>query len=293
LAHPPDRTPTTAASLSQTLPSLSGLVVFDSNRGGNFGIYALNPATSAITPLVDTAAHEMHPQVSPDGRALAYSSAHSPHRLAALDTWIIEGDSPPRLLIKDAAYPSFSPDGQYIYFQRNRRQIVRFDRKSLREEILFPRQEGSFKGKVVTIPRVSPDGAWVAFTSDFPKQWVTWAVNLVTLEEVRIGDGCQPYWSQDSRSIYFVKESDAKAGSGIFRFDLGARHTFKVLDEDGRFGKEYFPSIADNQRILWAASSKERHSHIDGGYQLFMQQEGQIVQLTNDTATNRWPIIVP
>jgi uncharacterized protein (TIRG00374 family) len=291
--HPTSPAPTTDSPTTRTLPSLSGLVVFDSNRSGTFGIYALNPNDASMAPLVDTTAHEMHPQISPDAKAVAYTVAQSPHRLAAMDTWILEDGSAPRLLIKDAAYPTFSSDGKFIYFQRNRSSIWRFDRPTGEEVKVFPTPGSSFEGRVITIPRLSPDANWVSFTSNFPEQWVTWAVNLGTGEKIRIGVGCQPYWSEDSKHVYFIQESGTRAGSGIFRYDLTNRETSEVLDEGGRFGKEYFPSIGKNGALLWAASSKERHSHIDGGYQLFIKKDGIKVQLTDDTATNRWPILAP
>lgn len=293
LAHPPNPTASPSTSSTESMPSLSGLIVFDSNRSGTFGIYALNPKDASIVSLVDTQAHEMHPQISPDAKALAYTQAQSPHRLAAMDTWLAEEDSAPRLLIKDAAYPTFSSDGNHIYFQRNRNSIWRFDRRTEQEEKVFPSPGNSFEGRVITIPRVSPDSTWLSFTSDFPEQWVTWAVNLRTGEEIQIGKGCQAYWSTDSRHILFIQESGAKAGAGIFKYDLSSRKTSEVLDEGGRFGKEYFPSIGKDGVLLWAGSSKERHSHIDGGYQLFMKRHGQMTQLTDDAATNRWPILVP
>jgi len=276
----------------ESLDNFLGKVIFDSQRSGSFGIYGLGLDSKKRTVLVDTYAHEMHPAVSPDGVTLLYTRAESSHRLAPSDIWAFSAGGFPSLLIRDGAYPTFSSDGSLIYFQRGRRAVHVLDRLTSIERQIFPKQDDEFSSRIITIPRVSPNGEWVAFSSDYPFQWHSWAVNLSSGERVMIGRGCQPFWDHSGDSLLFVQEHDAKGGSGLYRFNLKSRTTEVVIDADGVFGKEYFPFISLRGVLLWGTTTAERHSHIDGGYQIFLQRNNQVVQLTDDEATSRWPILI-
>jgi hypothetical protein len=76
-------TPLLAASLLLTAlgaPVLAqgqtgpGLVVFASNRSGNYEIYVLDPATGLTTQLTNNPANDIDPQWSPDGTQIVFAS---------------------------------------------------------------------------------------------------------------------------------------------------------------------------------------------------------------------------
>lgn len=152
------------------------------------------------------------------------------------------------------------------------------------ERQIFPKQDDEFSSRVITIPLFSPNGEWVVFSSDYPFQWHSRAVNLSSGERVMIGRGCQSFWDYSGDSLLFVKEHGAKGGLGLYRFQFKSRTTALVVEADGVFGKEYFPFISSRSALLWGTTAAQGHSHIDEGYQIFLHRNDQVVQLTDDEA---------
>lgn len=278
----------------QDLPA--GRILFDSNRSGSFGIYIQNPDGSGIRKVADSPAEEMYPDIDPTGRWVVYARARSTNLKAPAEIRICRLDgSQDRRLIDNATFPSFTGDGKAVIAERERGRIIRVDVASGREEEIFPRGQGPFARAQIAKPRISPDGKWVAFTSDKPRRWSAWAVRLADGHAVRLGDGCQPVWSDDPDVVFHVATSGMMERTGILRTTLPAGRAKTVLDRDAPRGHEYFPAIEGGRYIFYGASRPGEHDHDSANYQLFVHdlKNGWTARISRDASTNRWPQWVP
>ncbi|MBM9530912.1 flippase-like domain-containing protein, partial [Desulfoprunum benzoelyticum] len=279
------------------LPSLPpGRLLFDSNRSGSFGIYTQDLDGRRVNKVVDTPAEEMYPDIDPTGRWVVYARARSTNLRAPAEIRICRLDgSDDRLLLANATFPSFTADGRAVIAERERRQIIRVDIAGGKEEEIFPRGQGPFARAQIAKPRISPDGQWVAFTSDRPRRWTAWAVRLQDGRAVELGEGCQPAWSTDPDVVYHVATAGMQERTGIVRTTLPSGRAKTVLDRDAPRGHEYFPAIAGGRYIFYGASRPGEHDHDSANYQLYVHdlKEGWTARLTRDGFTNRWPQFVP
>lgn len=275
------------------IPNFSERIVFDSNRSGTFGIYILEPKTLAIKELIDTQQHEMYPDVSPDGKLVAYSVAVSTSRLSPSQIWIHNLNSGENTLLNnDGVAPQFSSDGKTIFFERNRRRVIAIDLDGSNEREIFPLDRKSMKGFQVVKPRVSPDGKYVAFSSDKKGAWNAWVADLTSRKLIHIGKGCEPTWMADQEKIMWIIKAGARQESGIFARKLEDDHVIEVQDAGEPLGHEYFPYASRNGKwILYSAAPPGHHSHITDKYSLMAKNldSGTVFQLTFDDFTNRWP----
>ena len=278
----------------QDLPAVR--LLFDSNRSGSFGIYLQNLDGGGVRKVVDTPAEEMYPDVDPTGRWVVYARARSTNLKAPAEVRICRLDgSQDRRLLDNATFPSFTGDGKAVIAERERGRIIRVEIAGGREEEVFPRGQGPFARAQIAKPRISPDGRWVAFTSDRPRRWSAWAVRLADGLAVRLGDGCQPVWSNDPDVVFHVATTGMKERTGVLRSTLPDGKGKTVLDRDAPRGHEYFPAIEGGRYIFYGASRPGEHDHDSANYQLFVHdlKEGWTARITRDGFTNRWPRFVP
>ncbi len=269
-------------------------IVFDSNRSGNFGIYSIGLDGGEPKVLIDSKYHDILPDVSKDGKLIVYSRGKSAIGRDC-DIWIANADgSNPRLLVKNGNFATFSSDGKTVYFEREQSKVMAVSVNGGEEREIFPLGLKPFAGKKIVLPRVSPNGKYLAFGSEYPRFWETWVIDLQTKEFFNVGYGCEPVWNSDSSSFYWVTRENTKSKSGISFFDIATKTTRTVQDNGEPFGHEYFPNIsADEKVLLWSACPGDQHSHETSNYQLFAKEIGSdnIRRLTHDSFTNRWPKI--
>ena len=267
-------------------------IVFDSNRRGNFGIYSVGLDGGEPKELIDSKYHDILPDVSKDGKFIVYARGKSAIGRNC-DIWLANSDgSMPRLLVKNGNFPTFSTDGKTVYFEREQSKVMAFSIEKGEAREIFPLGLKPFFGKKVVLPRVSPDGTYLAFGSAYPRFWETWVINLQTKEFFNVGFGCEPVWNSDSTSFYWVTRENTKSKSGISYFDIATKSSKTVQDNGEPFGHEYFPNISDDGALLvWGACPGNQHSHETSNYQLFAREVATdtIRRITNDPHTNRWP----
>ncbi|MCB0358140.1 MAG: PD40 domain-containing protein [Bdellovibrionales bacterium] len=274
-------------------------IVFDSNRSGTFGIYTLNPGDGKISALVDGPQHEMYPAASPDGAWIAFAKAVSLDRDAYSEVWRVRADGSDAIrLATHASFPTFSPDGSRIYFERDRREVHVMNADGSAPERLFPNEHHpQFNNRFVVKPVISPDTAWIAFTGDIPNRWNAWMVSRNSGERRKIGAGCEPSWFPDSSTVAWVHRGGAHGGSGIYRYQPTPKESRIPLQDAGApRGHEYFPTItADGRYLLHSAARNDEHSHNESNYQLMATdiESGATVRLTFDRFNNRWPRKLP
>lgn len=287
-------TSTELAAQQKLATYFPGLILFDSNRSGSFGIYTMKADGSELNAVIDTELQEMYPDPSPDGRSITYTSAMSTNRLAPGEIWISGRDgSNKRMLAEDGKFSTYSSDGKSIYFEKSSKKIVQIDLSSGKETVLFPLKGSPFKGYRIFKPRISSDGKFAAFTSDRPSAWHAYTVELATGETVRIGAGCEPGWfGESSDRLFWIHKSGSPGGSGIYDFSINQSKATVLHDLDHPRGHEYFPSLASKNRfLLYSSCRKGEHSHEDSNYQIFVKdlENEELTRVNFDQLNNRWP----
>lgn len=218
-----------AAPLAQSTPvpaavspfprGLSGTIAFQSdfrsssNPNGRIRIYTIDLATGVITALTTaTEWDDEQPQWSPDGRRIAFKS----NRNGAnnYDLYVMDADGRNLVRVTDHPEhdhdPSWLPDGESLVFSS-----ARDSRADLYQVWLSDRRverlTDHFVGRAI-MPKVSPDGGWVAFTAQtLPSPW-GWDYQIHVLEIAtkltwpfdESGPACWPNWSPDAQSIAHV-----------------------------------------------------------------------------------------
>lgn len=272
---------------------LKAEIVFDSNRSGTFGIYRMQTGNSVVNAVVDSEKHEIYPDTSPNGQWIVFAKAETTARTSPADIWIVRPDgSDAKLIAKDGTFPTFSGDGQTVYFERDRNKAMAVDvsGENLRE--IFPAGNKEFGSSALIKPRVSPDSRYLAFISDKKGRWNTWYVDLRESKLLHLEKGCEPTWYPDSERVAWIKTGGVKDGSGLYTFDTNNRNVTVLQDGGPPRGHEYFPTISRNGDFLLYSSCREgEHSHIDANYQLFIKdlQTNELTRVTFDQHTNRWP----
>lgn len=268
-------------------------VVFDSNRSGTFGIHRMHLDGSGIEPVIDEEAHEIYPNPSPDGQWIAYARAESLERNANGDIYRCRPDGTGiQLIVKNGTFPEFSRDGEWIYFERDRKFLMKVPVAGGEAVKLAPRKDSILWGSSMVKPTISPDGRFAAIISNYPGTWFVGIVEIATGDIRKVGHGCEPNWFGDGKTLAWVSSKSVKDRTGIKSFRI-ADGSVEVIQDDGApFGHEYFPWIEKSGKfLLWAACPPGQHDHADSNYQIFAREmpSGTPIRLSHDEFTNRWP----
>ncbi|OVE80007.1 hypothetical protein BVY02_01655 [bacterium J17] len=291
-------TPAEKRALIEISEVFPGKILFDSRRSETFGIYTIDADGNNLTKIIDTPEwHETYPDPSPDGKQIVYARKKSLARRAPAEVWIINRDgSNPKMLNGDGTFPTFSTDGQTVYFERDRKKAMAMDLDGTNERELFPAGHPQFNNAYVVKPRVSRDGKMLSFTSDKPNRWNAWFVNLESKEATRMKHGCEPAFSHNSDFLVMIKKQGMAGRSGVLKFERESNKASIYYDGKPPLGHDYFPTLAAEDRfLLYSACRQGEHSHEDSNYQIFIKdrEREQAVRLNFDAHTNRWPKLLP
>lgn len=231
-------------------PANAETAVFDSHRGASSFIWKVDGTSPSVQLTSDPKFADSFPEVSPDGKLIAFNRRPPDPPEAPDDVWFIEADGAnPRLMIEKAGFVGWLPDGQsFTYFSFNDGQLYLYALSSKSAKQLT-NEEGVY-AKGVT----SPDGKWVAFMSIATGNIDIRAVPIEGGESIEVvatsRQDFHPIFSPSGKWLYF--QLDHK---NIYRVPGPAQawrkaNPEKVTDfpESGLFLED--PHISDNGRKL-------------------------------------------
>lgn len=236
---------TTTVALGVTCPTaLLDQLAFASDRDGNFELYAVETDGFPLTRLTRSPEPDFHPDVSPDGTSIVYSSGGS---VATVDA-----DRSGKTSITDGRLPEWSPDGSRIVFQSFR------DGDS---DIYTVAPDGSSLQQVTddsasdAAPSWSPDGSRIVFQSDRDgdRDIYTIAPDGSGLQQVTndtLASDAFPDWSPDGSRIAF--QSNRDGDREIYTINPDGSNLQKVTDNSM---DERHPSWSPNgDRIAFSSN---------------------------------------
>ena len=267
------------------LDDLSGKIVFQSDRDGDWDIYVMNADGSNVIQLTHNAAADEYPVWSPDGEQIAFKS----NRDGNFDIYVMNADGTDQKRLTNHPSndedPAWSPDGQNIVFHSNRKSGL---------EIYMMNANGSGLTQFTQtigkngLPAWSPDGQRLAYTGNRYLGWNVYVTNLDKTDDHRITDGhgaCRPDWSPDgTRLAYVSQEGDDKGDIWLINPDGSGKTRLTLDDVNYDYHPEWSP---DGEYIAYDKTSDKN----TGNWEIYvMTADGQShARITNHPARDSFP----
>ena len=227
----------------------------------------LTAQTDKPEKLTHHEADDRDPAYSPDGRKVVFESNRDGNwELYLLD---LKSSKIQRLTDNSASdrQAAWSPNGQELVFQRSRRgKGTHLYRMSIKDREAEPIR--TYPGEVSN-PHWSPDGKWIAFTSDRDGQPEVYIIQLESGRELRITEGehrsIAPRWSPDGRRLLYFSRSASAGRHDDISMAFLAEDPVTVLALQGQprsltqtKGHEFVPAWSpDGKRWVHARSHGE------------------------------------
>lgn len=184
-------------------PANAETAVFDSHRGASSFIWKVDAASPSVQLTSDSKFDDNFPEISPDGKFIAFNRRPYDQPEAPDDLWFIESDGAnPRLMLEKACCAGWVADGRsFVYYSLSDGQLYLYDlfSKSARQ---LTNEEGVYaKG----VP--SSDGKWVVFMSIAAGNMDIKAVPIEGGESISVvatsRQDFHPVFSPSGRWLYF------------------------------------------------------------------------------------------
>ena len=236
---------------------------------GRHTIWILDLLRSTTSRLIADPFGAHQPAWSADGRRIVFSS----NRLGGLALFMAPSDgsgtAEPVLPGEKAfvAIADWSRDGHYLLYQIERGSDTDLEILALGAD----RQRRTFAGSAAKEiqGQFSPDGAWIAYTSDesgSPEVYVRPFRDAGAKSQVSTHGGAQGRWRDDGKELFYLATDgklmavDIKASSSSFQ--AGAPHPLFNTGIAGSFVDRFnqFLVTRDGQRVLVNRSAEDENS---------------------------------
>ncbi len=267
------------------LKELSGKILFQSDRDGDWEIYVMNADGSHVVQLTYNSASDEYPVWSPDGEQIAFKS----NRDGNFEIYVMKADGTEQRRLSNHPSndedPAWSPDGKIITFQSDRESAL---------EIYMMNADGSELTQFTKtigkngLPAWSPDGTRMAYTGNRYLGWNVYVTDIDKTDDKRITDGhgaCRPDWSPDSEKLAFVSQkADGKGDIWMMNPD-GSEETQLTFD---KANYDYYPAWSPDGKYITYAKTSDKKT---GNWEIYvMTSDGRRhVRITHHRARDKFP----
>lgn len=277
--------------------SLSGIIVWSSNRDGNHDLFRMTLPHGHVAPLTRHPHVDYYPRISPDGRQVVFSRSKQPwisqRNRIDWDVYLLDLESgEERLVALSGNSPTWAAAGDAVYFQRNGNSVVRHELATGTEQVLFDGPaRGLPAGTNFETPSVSADGTRLAATL---RGKVPQATIVMPLEGDmrRVAGGCQLTWGHNDTYLYQV-DKGARKENIFYRVDAETLERTPWLEIPAGHTHVYFPRVSADARYLVFGASAGGHEHDQADYEIFLWRVGDppeaVARLTFHTGNDCWP----
>jgi TolB protein len=268
-----------------------GSIVFYSRRGGSLAkIYSMNADGSDIVPLTSGAGNDLWPDLSPNGRLLAFAS----NRTGNNEIYVLDLKTGALTNVSnssaDDSWPRWSPNGRELAFHSNRAgnydiYVVGFDGSDLRQATTSPALD--------QWPDWSPDGKRLAFRRDLDiyvadADRVESNVERLTFRPTIIDQ--MPVWSPNGQQIAFMSFRDGYCAVFLMNADGSGEVnlTPKAPTDAAATWCSRAPAWSRNGQQIYFMSFRPS---TNGDVELFVMDRdgGNLTRLTNSAGEDGGP----
>ena len=179
---------------------------------GNRDIWVSELARGTLTRLTTQPGDDTHPLWSPDGQRVVFMHRSIEDGQVTVYSQAADGSGTPEPLLTDEMLTilvpyDWSPDGETLFLTaaggETGRDIgmVSADGSGTWEPLAqTPATEQS--------PALSPDGRWLAYASNESGRYEVYVQRFPELlgrQQVSVGSGYRPHWSEDGRELFFLR----------------------------------------------------------------------------------------
>ena len=215
-----------------SFPSIAGGRMAYQQSSGSVNIWQVEVGQAAnAAPLITSTRWDLHPQVSPDGRRIAFTSNRAGH----YEIWLADRDGAKAAKLTDfggpfTSTPRWSPDGRRLVFTA---------RPGGQADVFVMDAEGAVPRRLTTSPTDemaaswSRDGQSIYFSSNRTGMWQVWRMPADGGEAVQITQdgGFGPMEAPDGRHLYYAKHN----ANGLWRASTtGGDETLILENLDSR-----------------------------------------------------------
>lgn len=250
---------------------------FSSNTSGNYDIYLRDLADVFSIPVVTTVTNQREPSISPDGKYLVY--------------------------VDD----ELDPDGDIILLKVNPKKLIELfrDRKQPGDEWFGSKSKNLTNSEKNRIrardanPAWSPDGKWIAWSSDLVPQkaddlgagagamqniWIMEASSPEGKRQITTNGGVMPSFSPDGKKIVYISYQDDKSNGAVYEVEVATGATRRITS--GR-SMDFYPSYTpDMDGIILTRISADTN----GDGQIDRKDAGQIIRIEPDDLDTDAPL---